>query len=416
VSTQEKVSMNENTKILFDKAADFLKIDDEMRVLLKNPYRELSVKIPVQLDNGKLKVFSGYRVQHSGLRGPCKGGIRFHPNVGIEEVRALASLMTWKCSIVDIPFGGAKGGVTCDPKKLSITELEKVAKGYMSKIDLIIGPSRDIPAPDVNTNAQVMAWMMNEYGKKHGHTPAIITGKPIALGGSLGREDATGRGCIYCVKEACKDYGIDIQNSVTVIQGFGNVGSRAAKFVTEEGSKVIAVSDVEGGIYNSKGLDIKELYRHVAETGTVVGFKGSETISNSELLEIPCDILIPAALEGVITKDNADKIKAKLIVEGANGPITIIADEILKQKGIPIVPDIVANAGGVIVSYFEWVQNLQQFRWDEDEINFKLKKRITKSYKDVYNFAKEHNLSLRTAAFAIAIQRVVDVAKLRGWN
>ena len=416
MSTQEKVSMNENTKILFDKAADFLKIDDEMRVLLKNPYRELSVKIPVQLDNGKLKVFSGYRVQHSGLRGPCKGGIRFHPNVGIEEVRALASLMTWKCSIVDIPFGGAKGGVTCDPKKLSITELEKVAKGYMSKIDLIIGPSRDIPAPDVNTNAQVMAWMMNEYGKKHGHTPAIITGKPIALGGSLGREDATGRGCIYCVKEACKDYGIDIQNSVTVIQGFGNVGSRAAKFVTEEGSKVIAVSDVEGGIYNSKGLDIKELYRHVAETGTVVGFKGSETISNSELLEIPCDILIPAALEGVITKDNADKIKAKLIVEGANGPITIIADEILKQKGIPIVPDIVANAGGVIVSYFEWVQNLQQFRWDEDEINFKLKKRITKSYKDVYNFAKEHNLSLRTAAFAIAIQRVVDVAKLRGWN
>jgi len=416
VSTQEKVSMNENTRILFDKAADFLKIDDEIRTLLKNPYRELSVQIPVQLDNGKLKIFSGYRVQHSGLRGPSKGGIRFHQDVGIEEVRALAALMTWKCSIVDIPFGGAKGGVTCDPKKLSVTELEKVAKGYMSKIDLIIGPSRDIPAPDVNTNAQVMAWMMSEYGKKHGHTPAIITGKPIDLGGSLGREDATGRGCIYCVKEACKDYGIDIQNSTTVIQGFGNVGSRAARFVTEEGSKVIAVSDVEGGIYNSKGLDIKALYQHVGEYGSVVGFKGAEKITNEELLEIPCDVLIPAALEGVIYRNNAEKINTKLIVEGANGPVTIIADEILQQKGIPIVPDIVANAGGVIVSYFEWVQNLQQFRWDEDEINFKLKKRITKSYKDVYTFAKEHNITLRTAAFAIAIQRVVNVAKLRGWN
>lgn len=416
MSTQEKVSMNENTRILFDKAADFLKIDDEIRTLLKNPYRELSVQIPVQLDNGKLKIFSGYRVQHSGLRGPSKGGIRFHQDVGIEEVRALAALMTWKCSIVDIPFGGAKGGVTCDPKKLSVTELEKVAKGYMSKIDLIIGPSRDIPAPDVNTNAQVMAWMMSEYGKKHGHTPAIITGKPIDLGGSLGREDATGRGCIYCVKEACKDYGIDIQNSTTVIQGFGNVGSRAARFVTEEGSKVIAVSDVEGGIYNSKGLDIKALYQHVGEYGSVVGFKGAEKITNEELLEIPCDVLIPAALEGVIYRNNAEKINTKLIVEGANGPVTIIADEILQQKGIPIVPDIVANAGGVIVSYFEWVQNLQQFRWDEDEINFKLKKRITKSYKDVYTFAKEHNITLRTAAFAIAIQRVVNVAKLRGWN
>ncbi len=415
MAIQEKVKINENTQLLFDRAADFLQLSDNGRQLLKSPYRELTVQMPLRMDNGELKVFTGYRIQHNGSRGPYKGGIRFHPSVDIDEVRALAALMTWKTSIVNIPFGGAKGGVTCDPKKLSPHELEKLSKSYMSKIDLVIGPYRDIPAPDMNTNAQVMAWMMSEYGKKHGHTLAIVTGKPVPLGGSLGREEATGRGCVYIVKEACKDYGIDIQNSVSVVQGFGNVGSNAAKFMVEEGSKVIAVSDVQGGIFNPKGIDIAALLKHRDEFGTVISFPGCEKITNDELIELPCDILIPAALEGVIHSANADKIQAKIIVEAANAPTTIKADEILETKGIPVIPDIIANSGGVIVSYFEWVQNLQQFTWDLDEINFKLKKRIIKGYRDVYNYSKDNNLSLRTAAFAIGIERVIEVVKLRGW-
>jgi glutamate dehydrogenase (NAD(P)+) len=416
VSIQENVNINENTQLLFDRAAEFLKISDEGRRLLKSPYRELTVQMPIRMDNGDLKVFNGYRIQHNGSRGPYKGGVRFHPAVDIDEIRALAALMTWKTAIINIPFGGAKGGVTCDPKKLSITELERVAKSYMSKIDLVIGPYRDIPAPDMNTNAQVMAWMMSEYGKKHGHTLAIVTGKPVPLGGSLGREEATGRGCVYIVKEACKDYGIDLQNSISVIQGFGNVGSNAAKFMVEEGSKVVAVSDVRGGIYNSKGLDIAALIKYRDETGSISGFPDSEKLSNEEILELPCDILIPAALEGVIYYDNASRIKAKIIVEAANAPTTIRADEVLESMNIPVIPDIIANSGGVIVSYFEWVQNLQQFTWDLDEINFKLKKRITKGYRDVYNYAKENKLSLRTASFAFAIEKVIEVVKLRGWG
>lgn len=416
MASQEKVQINENTHLLFDRAADFLKLSDEGRHLLKNPYRELTVQMPIRMDNGELKVFEGYRIQHNGSRGPYKGGIRFHPSVDIDEVRALAALMTWKTSIVNIPFGGAKGGVNCDPKTLSKAELERLSKSYMSKIDLVVGPYRDIPAPDMNTNAQVMAWMMSEYGKKHGHTLAIVTGKPVPLGGSLGREEATGRGCVYIVKEACKDYGIDIQNSVSVIQGFGNVGSNAARFMHEEGSKVIAVSDVQGGIYNPKGLDIPALIKYRDENGTVGGFAGAEKISNEELLELPCDILIPAALEGVIHFENAGRIKAKMIVEAANAPVTIRADEILEGKNIPVIPDIIANAGGVVVSYFEWVQNLQQFTWDLDEINFKLKKKITKGYRDVFEYSKKHNLSLRTASFAYAIERVIEVVKLRGWG
>lgn len=416
MATQEKVQINENTHLLFDRAADFLKLSDEGRHLLKNPYRELTVQMPIRMDNGELKVFEGYRIQHNGSRGPYKGGIRFHPSVDIDEVRALAALMTWKTSIVNIPFGGAKGGVNCDPKTLSKAELERLSKSYMSKIDLVIGPYRDIPAPDMNTNAQVMAWMMSEYGKKHGHTLAIVTGKPVPLGGSLGREEATGRGCVYIVKEACKDYGIDIQNSVSVVQGFGNVGSNAAKFMHEEGSKVIAVSDVQGGIYDPRGLDIPALIKYRDENGTVGNFPGSEKITNEELLELPCDVLIPAALEGVIYYENASKLKTRLIVEAANAPVTIRADEILESRGIPVVPDIIANAGGVVVSYFEWVQNLQQFTWDLDEINFKLKKKITKGYRDVFDYAKENNLSLRTAAFAVGIERVVEVVKLRGWG
>lgn len=414
--SKEVVHINENTKLLFDRAADFLNISEEGRALLRNPYRELSVQMPIKMDNGELKVFNGYRIQHNGSRGPYKGGIRFHPLVDIDEVRALAALMTWKTAIINIPFGGAKGGVNCDIKKLSQNELEKISKSYMSKIDLIIGPYRDIPAPDMNTNAQVMAWMMSEYGKKHGYSPAIVTGKPIPLGGSLGREEATGRGCVYVTVEACKEFGIDIKNSTCVVQGFGNVGSNAAKFMAEEGSKVIAVSDVQGGIYNPAGFDVPALIKYRNECGTVLGFPGSEKISNDDLLELECDVLIPAALEGVIYYENASRLKTKLIVEAANAPTSIKADEILKERGIPVVPDVLANSGGVIVSYFEWVQNLQQFTWDLDEINGKLKRRINKGYEDVSRHARENNLTLRTSAFVLAIQRVIEVVKLRGWG
>lgn len=414
--SKEVVHINENTKLLFDRAADFLNISEEGRALLRNPYRELSVQMPIKMDNGELKVFNGYRIQHNGSRGPYKGGIRFHPLVDIDEVRALAALMTWKTAIINIPFGGAKGGVNCDIKKLSQNELEKISKSYMSKIDLIIGPYRDIPAPDMNTNAQVMAWMMSEYGKKHGYSPAIVTGKPIPLGGSLGREEATGRGCVYVTVEACKEFGIDIKNSTCVVQGFGNVGSNAAKFMAEEGSKVIAVSDVQGGIYNPAGFDVPALIKYRNECGTVLGFPGSEKISNDDLLELECDVLIPAALEGVIYYENASRLKTRLIVEAANAPTSIKADEILRERGIPVVPDVLANSGGVIVSYFEWVQNLQQFTWDLEEINGKLKRRINKGYEDVSRHARENNLTLRTSAFVIAIQRVIEVVKLRGWG
>ena len=414
--SKEVVHINENTKLLFDRAADFLNISEEGRALLRNPYRELSVQMPIKMDNGELKVFNGYRIQHNGSRGPYKGGIRFHPLVDIDEVRALAALMTWKTAIINIPFGGAKGGVNCDIKKLSQNELEKISKSYMSKIDLIIGPYRDIPAPDMNTNAQVMAWMMSEYGKKHGYSPAIVTGKPIPLGGSLGREEATGRGCVYVTVEACKEFGIDIKNSTCVVQGFGNVGSNAAKFMAEEGSKVIAVSDVQGGIYNPAGFDVPALIKYRNECGTVLGFPGSEKISNDDLLELECDVLIPAALEGVIYYENASRLKTRLIVEAANAPTSIKADEILRERGIPVVPDVLANSGGVIVSYFEWVQNLQQFTWDLEEINGKLKRRINKGYEDVSRHARENNLTLRTSAFVLAIQRVIEVVKLRGWG
>lgn len=414
--SREEVKINENTKLLFDRAADFLKLSDEGRYLLKTPYRELSVQIPITMDDGSLKVFNGYRIQHNGSRGPYKGGIRFHPSVDIDEVRALAALMTWKTAIINIPFGGAKGGVNCDVKKLSKNELEKLSKAYMEKIDLVVGPYRDIPAPDMNTNAQVMAWMMSAYGKKHGYSPAIVTGKPVPLGGSLGREEATGRGCVYVVVEACKTYGIDIKNSTCVIQGFGNVGSNAAKFMSEEGSKVIAVSDVQGAIYNKDGFDVQALIKYRNETGTVLGFPHATQITNEEMLELECDVLIPAALEGVIYYENAKKLRTKLIVEAANAPTSIGADEVLKERGIPVVPDILANSGGVIVSYFEWVQNLQQFTWGLDEINEKLKTRINQGYHDVYQFSKEHNLTLRTAAFVIAIRRVIEVVKLRGWS
>jgi glutamate dehydrogenase (NAD(P)+) len=397
-----------------EKAGKMLKFDNDWISLLKIPYREIKVQLPLRRDDGSLEIISGYRIQHNGSRGPYKGGIRFHPEVDEDEVRALASLMTWKTALVNIPFGGAKGGVQIDPSKYSEMELNRLTRLFASKIDLIIGPKRDIPAPDVNTNPKIMAWFMDEYGKKHGHTPSIVTGKPVELGGSLGRNEATGRGAIFTVEEACRALKMDIHHSKVVVQGFGNVGSFAAKFIHELGANVIALSDVKGGIYNEDGFDVPKVIEHVKATGSVIGFEGSTEISNEKLFEIDCDILIPAALGDVIRKDNANKIKAKLIAEAANGPTTPGADDILNEKGIMVIPDILCNAGGVTVSYFEWVQNLMHFQWSEDEVNDKLSKIMRNTFADVISVSKAHNCSLRLASFILAVGRVSDSLRMRG--
>lgn len=391
-----------------------LGLDQDWIELLKMPYREIKVQLPIRKGDGSLKIYTGYRVQHNGSRGPYKGGLRFHPEVDQEEVRALASLMTWKTALVNIPFGGAKGGIQVDPSELTEGELQKLTRTFASKIDLIIGPKRDIPAPDVNTNPKIMGWFMDQYGSKHGFTPSIVTGKPVDMGGSLGRNEATGRGAIYTVVEACKAIDLDITKSTVVIQGFGNVGSFSAKFVDELGANVICVSDVKGGIVNKAGFDIDALFAHVAETGSVVGFAGSEPISNDALFELECDILIPAALGDVITEDNANSIKAKLIAEAANGPTDPAADKILHEKGIMIIPDILCNAGGVSVSYFEWVQNLMHFHWSEEEVNQKLEKIMVTTFADVLKVSDEHKCSLRNASFILAVGRVSDSLKHRG--
>ncbi len=396
----------------FDLAANLLKLEEELQQLLKQPYRELHVQIPVKMDNGKLQIFHGYRIQHNAVRGPYKGGIRFHQDVDRDEVLALATLMSWKTAIVDIPFGGAKGGITVDPTKLSRRELQALTRGFMSKIDLIVGPQRDIPAPDVNTDEKTMAWMMDEYGKKHGYTPAIVTGKPLALGGSLGRKEATGRGVVFTIVEACRVYGIDLKKSTAVVQGFGNVGSFSAKFLHESGCKVIAVSDVHGGLYDQKGIDIPSLIEHIRLYGSIKGFKG-DIITNDEIYKIKSDIVVPAALGGVITASVAKKLECKLIAEGANNPTSKDADLILHKKGIPVIPDILCNAGGVTVSYFEWAQNLQQYKWDVIQVNDELKKVMTKAFGDVYELSKNHSVSLRTAAYMLAIDRVAQATRLR---
>ena len=398
----------------FDQACKRLGLSEEMRTLLRIPYRELKVEIPVRMDNGHLSVFIGYRVQHNGARGPYKGGVRYHPELDMDDVRALAMLMTWKAAVVDIPFGGAKGGVSCDPKKMSQDELQRLTRAFISKIDLIIGPSRDIPAPDVNTNAQVMAWMMDEYGKYHGYTPAIVTGKPIELGGSLEREQATGRGCIFAALEAAKVHGLKLKGARAVIQGFGNVGSNAAQILEEEGCRVIAVSDSQGAVYSPKGLSISKLRTHKKKMGGVVGFPGSSSMKPEDLLEADCELLIPAALEGAITLKNARKIRARLIAEGANGPILPEVDPILEKRNLFIIPDILANAGGVVVSYFEWVQNFQHYSWEREQVNRELQKVMARSFRAVYELSKKEKETMRTAAYMIAIQKVAHATELRG--
>ncbi len=405
----------QNALVQYEKALAHLDVDPGIAARLRYPERELRVTFRVKMDDGSVRTFTGYRVQHSQARGPTKGGIRYSPQVDLDEVRALAMWMTWKTAVVDIPYGGAKGGVECDPRQLSPHELERLTRRYAAEVAILIGDASDIPAPDVNTNPQVMAWIMDTISMNQGYTElGVVTGKPIEVGGSLGRLAATGRGVVFAAREAMKVRGIPIKGAITVVQGFGNVGSMAARFMHASGAKVIAVSDVYGGIYNPAGLDIDALTQHVERSGTVATFPNSTPVSNDDLLTLPCDVLIPAAIENQITAENARDIRARIIVEGANGPTTPDADDILRERGVFIVPDILANAGGVTVSYFEWVQDLQSFFWSEEEINRRLERIMVRSFYDVLNLAESKGVDMRTGALILAVQRVADAFKIRG--
>jgi glutamate dehydrogenase (NAD(P)+) len=413
-----KLSAFEAVNLYFSEAAQIIGLDEDTYAVLTSSYREVSVQVPVRLDDGDLLVVRGYRVQHNGARGPYKGGIRFHPEVDIDEVRALASLMTWKTALLEIPFGGAKGGVAVDPTTLSPNELQRMTRRYTRLIHHVLGVYRDIPAPDLNTNAQVMAWMMDEFSSIHGYSPAIVTGKPLAFGGAPGRESATGRGAIYVLDALCTHRGLALGGLRVAIQGFGNVGSWAAQELAARGAVVVAVSDVHGGVARGEGLDVAALVAAVGAGGSVVelaGRDGVEAIGNAALLELDVDVLIPAAVEGVITEDNADRIRATIIVEAANYPTTPDADKLLADRGVVVVPDILANAGGVTGSYFEWTQNIQQFTWKEDRFLTELADRLTHAYRQTQSFADERGVSLRQAAFALGIQRVAEASRLRGY-
>jgi glutamate dehydrogenase (NAD(P)+) len=413
--TSHEQSLFEVAVEQFNIAADVIGLDDDMRRVLSVCQREFTVNFPVEMDDGSVQVFTGHRVHHNAGPGPTKGGIRFHQSVTIEEVKALAMWMTWKCAVVGLPYGGAKGGVACNPKVMSQNELQNLTRRFTTEISGIIGPNRDIPAPDVNTNPQVMAWLMDTYSMHHGYSiPGVVTGKPLILGGSEGRNEATGRGTVFTVQEAAPKVGIEVSNATAIVQGFGNAGSVAARLLQELGTKVLGVSDSTGGIYNPSGLDIPAVIEHKAKTGSVVGYEGAEDLTNEELLERECDILIPAALEEVITEHNAPKIKARLIAEAANGPTTPEADRILFDRGVLVAPDILANAGGVTVSYFEWVQALQAFPWTEAEVNERLLRIMTRAFNAVYETSQRYKVHMRTAALALAIQRVADFTRVRG--
>jgi glutamate dehydrogenase (NAD(P)+) len=399
----------------FDEAADLLHLRDEMYDVLKTSYREISVQVPVRMDDGGLRVFTGYRVQHNGARGPYKGGIRYHPSADLDEVRALASLMTWKTALVDVPFGGAKGGISVDPTSMSQREVEVMTRRFTNAIGHVLGVNRDIPAPDVNTNAQVMAWMMDAYSSGHGYTPAIVTGKPLDLGGAPGREAATGRGVVYVLEAACKRWGVDLSACRVAIQGFGNVGSWVARSLHELNVSVVAVSDVSGAIDKGDGLDIPALGDLAASHRSVVDAAGCDRITNEELIECDCDILIPAALGDVITQANSDKVSASILVEAANHPTDQLADKVLVDRGVRIIPDVLANAGGVTGSYFEWAQNIQQFKWKEDRFNAELRDVMMRAFDAVANFAESRRVPMRQAAFAIGIERVARASKMRGY-
>ncbi|WP_058865858.1 Glu/Leu/Phe/Val dehydrogenase [Chloracidobacterium thermophilum] len=399
----------------FDNAAKLLDLDPNIYRILRCPTREMTVYIPTMMDDGHYEVFVGYRVQHNFARGPAKGGIRYAPDVTLDEVRALAAWMTWKCAVVNIPYGGGKGGIVCDPHKLSMTELERLTRRYTSEILDIIGPERDVPAPDMNTNEQVMAWVMDTYSMHARHTVnAVVTGKPVELGGSRGRREATGRGLLFVIQEACKKFDLKPAETRIVVQGAGNVGGIGATLLHEAGFKVIGISEIRHGLYNPNGLDIPAALDYLRKHKTFEGFEGGELITNAELLELDCDVLMPAATENQITTQNVERIKCRILCEGANGPTTAAADEVLERKGVFVIPDILANAGGVTVSYFEWVQNRMGFFWKEDFVNERLQDTMVSSFNDVLSYAEKHKVNMRTAAYMLAIDRVAYETKMRG--
>jgi len=399
----------------FVRACERLKVPDHVREVMGTPYREMVVQIPVRSSDGTMKVYSGYRVQHNGARGPYKGGVRYHPDVDLEEVRALAMLMTWKTALVNIPYGGAKGGVNCPGDRLEPSELQAITRSFMDKVEKILGPSRDIPAPDLNTNAQTMAWMMDEYGKLHGHTPGICTGKPIELEGSYGRESAVGRGLTYLFREAAPQIGLSPPESKCVVQGFGNVGYWAASIMQQIGVTLVGVSDAHGAIRNDAGIDAEELRRFMLEGGQLPEYPKAERITPDELLEIECDVFVPAALGGMIHEGNVERLKCRVVLEGANSPTTPGADDVLQDRDVYVIPDLLANAGGVVVSYFEWVQNMQHFRWEEREINDRLGSIMRRAFRELNAISKERGLPLRLAAYEVGLERVIQAARTRGY-
>lgn len=406
-----------NAQKQLDEAAQILKLESAVHEALRWPMRELQVRIPVKMDNGTTRIFTGFRVQYNDARGPCKGGIRFHPDETLDTVRALAAWMTWKTAVMDLPLGGAKGGVICNPKEMSENELERLSRGYIDQVGRILGPEKDVPAPDVYTTPQIMAWMMDEFSKLHGSNVfGVITGKPVAMWGSEGRGDATARGCVYTTREAAKVLGINLKGATVAVQGYGNAGYFFAKLSHEIlGCKVIAISDTGGGILREAGLDAEAVLAHKQKTGSVAGFPGTEKISNEELLELAVDILCPAALEDVITRGNANRIQARLIAEAANGPTTTEADAILHKNGVFVIPDFLCNAGGVTVSYFEMVQNTYNYYWDEATVHQSLDNKMTRAFKDVYAMSQKQKVPMRTAAYLVAVTRVAEAMKLRGW-
>jgi glutamate dehydrogenase (NAD(P)+) len=415
IAPREDLNPYRIAQIQFDIAAEHLKLDAGLRQILRTPKRVMEVAIPTKMDNGQVKVFTGYRVQHNVARGPAKGGLRYHPNVTLDEVKALAMWMTWKTATVNVPYGGAKGGVICEPKRMSKGELERMTRRFTSEILPIIGPERDIPAPDVYTDSQTMAWIMDTYSITVGEaSPGVVTGKPISLGGSQGRNDATARGCLFAVEEACKVKKINLRGATVAIQGFGNAGAAAARLFAEKKARIIAISDSRGAVFNSRGIDPLKAMRYKERSGTVVGMPGTSRMSNDDLLTLKCDILIPAALENVITLNNAELIKARIVAEAANGPTTPHADEVLARKGIFLVPDILANAGGVTVSYFEWAQDLQGYFWTEGEVNARLETVIKRAFQDVHETSRKHHSHMRTGAYILSVGRVADATVVRG--
>jgi glutamate dehydrogenase (NAD(P)+) len=415
ISLEQETNPWEAQAARFEEAASRLKLDAGIWKVLRSPSREIIVHIPVAMDDGSIEVFTGYRVQHSISRGPCKGGIRYAPDVSLDEVRALASWMTWKCAVVNIPFGGAKGGVICDPKNMSQGELERMTRRYTAELIEFIGPEKDVPAPDMGTNEQTMAWIMDTYSMHMRNTvTSVVTGKPVNLGGSRGRREATGRGVSIVCDQALKYLNMSPQNTTVIVQGFGNVGSNSAKLLWDKGYKIIGIGEFDGALFNKDGIDISELLEHRAKRGTIHGFSGAEAVDKDELLTMQCDVLIPAATENVITSRNADRIKARILCEGANGPTTSVADEILAEKGVFVIPDILANAGGVTASYFEWVQDRMGYFWTEDEVNQRLERIMIDSFDDVMQYAVTHSVNNRIAAYMLAIDRVAYTAKQRG--